>query len=109
MYAILEDLVIVAVVGFFFLMLFIVLALWMVVTEGIKWLANFGTRMLTRALARLESEINIAWARARIREKLLFFRASVRQSEGKRGLPAERVHFAHAVRQFVAAHGHFRT
>ncbi len=109
MYPVLEDLVVVAIVGSFFLILFVVLALWIVVTEGIKWLANFGTQMLTRALVRMGSEVKLTWARARLREKLLSLRAMAKHSDEKPGLPAERMKVARAVRQLVAAHGHFRT
>ncbi len=108
MYSVLEDLAVVSIVGFFFLTLLIVLVLWIAVTEGMKRLANFGTRMLTRSLARMGSEVNVAWARARIREKLLSFPTSASPSDEKRGLPAGRMNLARAARQLAAAHVHFR-
>jgi hypothetical protein len=109
MYPVFEDLTFVAIVGFIFLILFVVLALWIVVTEGIKWFVNLVTQMLTRVLVCIGSEVKIIMARARLRENLLSLRATAKHSDEDSGLPAEHIKVVRAVRQLAAAHGHFRT
>ena len=109
MYPVLEDLAVVAIVGFFFLVLFVVLVLGLLFTEGLKWLANVGTHILGRLIVSAESKVNVARAPARIREKLSSAPAVALHPCQKRGWPAERPHMAHEVRQFVTGHGLFRS
>lgn len=108
MYAVLEYLAVVGIVWFLFLMLFVALVFWIVLTEGISWLANFGTQVITRLTVRTRPEVNIAWARARIWEKLTSSRVVAEQPDQKRGLSAEQTYMVRVRRQFVTEHGHFR-
>lgn len=109
MYAVLEYLAVVGIVWFLFLVLFAALAFWIVLTEGIKWLANFCDQILTRLVVRMRSAVDIAWARAGIRDKLSSARIVAGRPDHKRGWCSEQGHMAHAVRQFMAGHGLFRS
>lgn len=104
MYAVLQYLAVVGIVWFLFLMLFVALVCWIVLTEGINWLANFGTRILTRLAVRMRPEVKIAWAWARLREKLTSSRAVSEQPGQKRGLSALQAYMVRLHRQFVTGH-----
>lgn len=109
MYPVLEDLAFIAIVDFFLLVLFVVLVLWLLLAEGLKWLANRSTHILSRLVAWAGSEVNVRCALAYIRERVSSARAAAQHSCQKRECPAERPHMARAVRQFVTGYGLFRS
>lgn len=80
MYLILEDLAIAAVAGLFFLTLFVLSVLWMLLAEGIRWLANAVTQFLTQVTIEVGSVAKAAWSQARPGDELLALRAAVRRS-----------------------------
>lgn len=96
-------------IGLFFWVLFVVLIFWAAVIRAIEWLADSNTENLVRLTVKAGSLANTAWSRSGLGERLAAFRTATQLSDQKPGLPPERLYVAHAVRQFAAGHGLFRS
>jgi hypothetical protein len=96
-------------VGVFFWVVFVVLIVSASLIRALEWLADSYTENLARFAVRAGSMANTAWSRSHLGERLSDFRAATQRSSQKTDLPAARLKVAHALRQFVAGHGLFRS